>query len=135
MQVSSLVRPITRGFRVSSRQFSQFKLPDLDYDFGALAPGLYRTYYDRTFAINFSSVISGQIMELHHSKHHNAYVTNLNVAIAKLEGVTSLRIFVNYFLIICVIQSALKLMMLVALLLSNKLLNLTVYHCDIFSIS
>lgn len=26
-------------------------------------------------------VISGQIMELHHSKHHAAYVTNLNKAL------------------------------------------------------
>ncbi|KAF2754697.1 manganese and iron superoxide dismutase [Pseudovirgaria hyperparasitica] len=36
-------------------------LPDLPYDYGALEPA-----------------ISGQIMELHHSKHHNTYVTSLN---------------------------------------------------------
>jgi hypothetical protein len=33
-------------------------------------------------------VISGEIMQLHHSKHHNAYVTNLNVAMAKLDEAT-----------------------------------------------
>ncbi|KAF2089350.1 manganese and iron superoxide dismutase [Saccharata proteae CBS 121410] len=36
-------------------------LPDLPYDYGALEPA-----------------VSGQIMELHHSKHHNTYVTSLN---------------------------------------------------------
>ena len=47
---------------------SKFTLPDLDYDFGELAPA-----------------ISGQIMEIHHQKHHNTYVTNLNVAYEKLQ--------------------------------------------------
>ena len=36
-------------------------LPDLAYDYGALEP-----------------VISGEIMELHHNKHHRAYVNNFN---------------------------------------------------------
>ena len=43
-----------------------FKLPDLPYDFGALEPA-----------------ISGEIMRIHHAKHHNAYVTNLNIALEK----------------------------------------------------
>ena len=43
-----------------------YKLPDLAYDFGALEP-----------------VISAEIMQLHYSKHHNAYVTNLNAALEK----------------------------------------------------
>lgn len=38
-------------------------LPDLPYDYGALEPH-----------------INAQIMQLHHSKHHAAYVNNLNVA-------------------------------------------------------
>jgi Fe-Mn family superoxide dismutase len=33
-------------------------------------------------------VISGEIMQIHHSKHHNAYVTNLNLAMAKLDECT-----------------------------------------------
>lgn len=41
-------------------------LPDLSYDYGALEP-----------------VISGKIMEIHHSKHHAAYVANLNKALAQ----------------------------------------------------
>jgi len=44
-----------------------YKLPDLDYDYGALEPH-----------------ISAQIMELHHSKHHAAYVAGANTALEKL---------------------------------------------------
>lgn len=43
-------------------------LPDLPYDYAALEP-----------------VISGEIMQLHHSKHHQAYVTNYNKALEQLE--------------------------------------------------
>lgn len=42
-------------------------LPDLKYDFNALEP-----------------YISADIMKLHYQKHHNAYVTNLNIAEEKL---------------------------------------------------
>lgn len=42
-----------------------FELPDLPYSFGALEPH-----------------IDAQTMEIHHDRHHNAYVTNLNNAIA-----------------------------------------------------
>ncbi|MDR0483531.1 MAG: superoxide dismutase [Cellulomonadaceae bacterium] len=45
-----------------------YTLPDLTYDYSALEP-----------------YISGRIMELHHSKHHNAYVTGANTAIEQLE--------------------------------------------------
>ncbi|CAI5746349.1 unnamed protein product [Peronospora destructor] len=53
--------PFIRAF--SSRSLSTVKLPDLSYDFGALEPS-----------------ISGQIMEIHHQKHHQTYVTNFNAA-------------------------------------------------------
>ena len=43
-----------------------FQLPPLPYDFGALEPH-----------------IDAQTMEIHHGKHHNAYVTNLNAALEK----------------------------------------------------
>jgi len=43
-------------------------LPDLPYDYNALEP-----------------VISAEIMQLHHSKHHATYVNNLNVAEEKLN--------------------------------------------------
>ena len=45
-----------------------YVLPDLAYDFGALEPH-----------------ISGQIMELHHGKHHKAYVDKANQTLEKLE--------------------------------------------------
>ena len=40
---------------------ADYTLPDLPYDYGALQPH-----------------ISGEIMELHHSKHHATYVKALN---------------------------------------------------------
>jgi len=43
-------------------------LPDLPYGYGELEP-----------------VISGQIMEIHHSKHHQAYVTNFNLALEQYQ--------------------------------------------------
>ncbi|CAM0116870.1 superoxide dismutase [Rhabdochlamydiaceae symbiont of Dictyostelium giganteum] len=43
-----------------------YKMPDLSYDFGALEP-----------------VISGKIMEIHYTKHHQTYVNNLNIAVEK----------------------------------------------------
>nr|CAI5853888.1 unnamed protein product [Callosobruchus analis] len=46
-------------------------LPDLPYDYAALEP-----------------IISRDIMNLHHSKHHQAYVTNLNVAEEKIKLAT-----------------------------------------------
>jgi Fe-Mn family superoxide dismutase len=44
-----------------------YSLPDLDYDYSALAPH-----------------IAPEIMELHHSKHHAAYVAGANTALEKL---------------------------------------------------
>lgn len=49
-----------------------YKLPEMPYDFNALEP-----------------VISGQIMEIHYTKHHNAYVTNLNAALEKYSEAES----------------------------------------------
>lgn len=46
--------------------FTPYTLPDLPYDFSDLEP-----------------VISGEIMQLHYTKHHAAYVTNLNAALEK----------------------------------------------------
>lgn len=47
----------------------KFTLPNLPYEYNALEP-----------------VISAEIMQLHHQKHHNAYVTNLNAALEKYEA-------------------------------------------------
>jgi len=46
-----------------------FELPKLPYDYNALEPH-----------------IDARTMEIHHSKHHNAYVTNLNAAIVGTEA-------------------------------------------------
>ncbi len=48
---------------------AEYTLPELPYDYSALAPS-----------------ISAEIMELHHSKHHQAYVTGANAALAGLAA-------------------------------------------------
>jgi superoxide dismutase, Fe-Mn family len=47
-----------------------FELPKLDYDYKALEPH-----------------IDSQTMEIHHTKHHAAYITNLNNAISSIADV------------------------------------------------
>jgi len=46
---------------------ADYTLPDLAYDYSALAPS-----------------IAGEIMELHHTKHHAAYVAGANTALEKM---------------------------------------------------
>ena len=46
---------------------ADYTLPDLDYDYAALDPH-----------------IAGEIMELHHSKHHATYVAGANTALEKM---------------------------------------------------
>jgi Fe-Mn family superoxide dismutase len=57
-----------------------FELPQLPYAYDALEPH-----------------IDARTMEIHHSKHHNAYTTNLNAAIAgtDLEGKSIVEILLN----------------------------------------
>jgi Fe-Mn family superoxide dismutase len=47
----------------------KFTLPNLPYEYDALEP-----------------VISKEIMQLHHQKHHQGYVTNLNAALEKYDA-------------------------------------------------
>jgi len=49
-----------------------YQLPELNYDYSALEPH-----------------ISARIMELHHSKHHQAYVTGANAALEAMEKARS----------------------------------------------
>ena len=53
----------------SKEQIVMFKLAELPYDYDALEP-----------------YISAEIMRLHHSKHHQTYVNNLNAAFEKFQG-------------------------------------------------
>ncbi|MDN5563818.1 Fe-Mn family superoxide dismutase [Luteococcus japonicus] len=55
-----------------------YTLPDLDYDYSALAPH-----------------IAPEIMELHHSKHHATYVTGANTALEKMEEARAKGDFAN----------------------------------------
>ncbi|KAL3931680.1 MAG: hypothetical protein SGPRY_001022 [Prymnesium sp.] len=65
--------PPSRGLApVASKTFSSapsksFSLPDLPYDYAALEP-----------------TVSGEIMTIHHTKHHQTYTTHLNAAYEKM---------------------------------------------------
>ena len=48
---------------------ADYTLPDLPYDYAALEPH-----------------VSAEIMQLHHDKHHAAYVTGANQTLEKLEA-------------------------------------------------
>jgi Fe-Mn family superoxide dismutase len=66
----SRAAPLRQAASKAARAFSSapVALPDLSYDYGALEPS-----------------ISGQIMEIHHSKHHQTYVTNFNATMEKYQ--------------------------------------------------
>jgi Fe-Mn family superoxide dismutase len=53
----------------AARGVTTVALPDLPYDYGALEPA-----------------ISGEIMRLHHQKHHATYVANYNKALEQLDA-------------------------------------------------
>ena len=57
---------------MSQNPQTSYQLPNLPYDFNALEP-----------------VISAEIMELHYTKHHKGYVTNLNAALEKYHEAES----------------------------------------------
>jgi Fe-Mn family superoxide dismutase len=57
---------------------TDYQLPELGYDYAALGPH-----------------ISARIMELHHSKHHKAYVDGANTALTKLAEARDANDFAN----------------------------------------
>lgn len=72
--LARLARPSTSaGLRTltSGAVRSKHTLPELPYSYDALEPA-----------------ISKEIMELHHSKHHNTYVTGLNAAEEGMKAAT-----------------------------------------------
>jgi hypothetical protein len=69
-ELQRLAARIGTGIAAFRRRFAMttYVLPDLAYDLGALEPH-----------------ISGEVLELHHGKHHKAYVDKANETLAKLE--------------------------------------------------
>nr|WDV40240.1 manganese superoxide dismutase [Salvia miltiorrhiza] len=61
--------PLRAAAPLASRGLQTFSLPDLPYDYGELEPA-----------------ISAEIMQLHHQKHHQAYITNYNKALEQLDA-------------------------------------------------
>jgi Fe-Mn family superoxide dismutase len=60
------------------RRMAAYSLPELPYDYAALEPH-----------------ISGKIMQLHHDKHHQAYVTGANTALEQLAEARETENFAN----------------------------------------
>ena len=67
--IASLSRLAIRRF--SSEAAKKYTLPELSYNYSDLEP-----------------VISERLLEIHHKKHHNTYVTNLNNALEQFEGIS-----------------------------------------------
>ncbi|XP_051142882.1 superoxide dismutase [Mn], mitochondrial-like isoform X2 [Andrographis paniculata] len=63
-----IARRIIKAPSLGLRGLQTFSLPDLPYDYGALEPA-----------------ISAEIMQLHHQKHHQTYITNYNKALEQLD--------------------------------------------------
>lgn len=63
MFLSKISAGVLRKFG-SSQPLAKVTLPELKYNYSALEP-----------------VLSAKLLELHHKKHHQAYVTNLNAAL------------------------------------------------------
>src|SRR2546429_7281123 len=72
----SAVAPRRTRHKRKEAALTRYVLPDLSYDYGALEPHL-----------------SGKIMQLHHDKHHRAYVEGANKAI---EGLLEARRQMNF---------------------------------------
>jgi Fe-Mn family superoxide dismutase len=71
----------TRKITGKTSPMSEFTLPPLPYDYSALEPH-----------------IDAQTMQIHHGKHHQAYITNLNNALkdhADLQGKTVEQLITN----------------------------------------
>ncbi|VAH53735.1 unnamed protein product [Triticum turgidum subsp. durum] len=73
MALRTLAAKKTLGLALGgARGVATFTLPDLPYDYGALEPA-----------------VSGEIMRLHHQKHHATYVANYNKALEQLDAAAS----------------------------------------------
>jgi len=63
------IQLLSHSYSLKKIKIMAFELPKLTYDYTALEPH-----------------IDARTMEIHHSKHHNAYVTNLNNATAGTDA-------------------------------------------------
>jgi len=75
LRSSALPKNVTKSaaaFLSAAPSGGAHTLPDLPYNYDALEP-----------------VISSETMTIHHTKHHNTYVTNINASLEKLDSAVS----------------------------------------------
>ena len=77
--MTSFVPNQAAGILGASSVRFKHKLPDLPYDYNALEP-----------------IISADILQVHHGKHHAAYVNNLNIAEEKLAEAQAKGLYAAY---------------------------------------
>lgn len=68
MMLATSASRVLRKF-TTAQPVTKVALPELKYNYSALEP-----------------ILSSKLLELHHKKHHQAYVNNLNTAIEQFEG-------------------------------------------------
>ncbi len=66
--LSTVTSRILHNF-ANNAKIARVTLPDLKFNYTALEP-----------------VLSSKLLEIHHKKHHQAYVNNLNAALDQFEG-------------------------------------------------
>lgn len=69
MLLGSIATGVLRKFSSTAQPIAKVALPELKFNYSALEP-----------------VLSSKLLELHHKKHHQAYVNNLNAAVEQFEG-------------------------------------------------
>lgn len=70
MLLGKIVTSVAKNF-TTVPPIAKVGLPELKYNYSALEP-----------------VLSSKLLELHHKKHHQAYVNNLNAAVEQFEGLS-----------------------------------------------
>lgn len=65
-----LSKSLIKKFSSASEVLAKVTLPDLKFNYSALEP-----------------VLSSKLLELHHKKHHQTYVNNLNASLEQFAGI------------------------------------------------
>ena len=77
-----LIGAVLNSVKTETAEEGSFVLPKMGYEYNAL--GNSHGHVTLILILILEPTICEEIMKIHHSKHHNGYVTNLNAAVKKL---------------------------------------------------